>query len=45
MEDQNLNHTTLCRFRNEIVTKRAYERLLKTINKELGIIKRQLKQE
>ncbi|XOD67006.1 MAG: transposase [Flavobacteriales bacterium Tduv] len=29
------NHTVLCRFRNEIVAKKAYERLLKKINKKL----------
>ncbi|XOD67163.1 MAG: hypothetical protein ACMUEL_04020 [Flavobacteriales bacterium Tduv] len=28
-------HTTLCRVRNEIVAKKAYEHLLKKINKEL----------
>ncbi|XOD68210.1 MAG: transposase [Flavobacteriales bacterium Tduv] len=36
LEDKIPNHTTLCRFRNEIVAKKAYERLLKKINKELG---------
>ncbi|XOD68152.1 MAG: transposase [Flavobacteriales bacterium Tduv] len=36
LEDQILDHTTLCRVRNEIVAKEAYERLLKKINKELG---------
>ncbi|XOD67235.1 MAG: transposase [Flavobacteriales bacterium Tduv] len=35
LEDQNLDHTILCRVRNEIVAKKAYERLLKKINKEL----------
>ncbi|XOD66803.1 MAG: transposase [Flavobacteriales bacterium Tduv] len=25
LEDQILNHTTLCRFRNEIVAKKVYE--------------------
>ncbi|XOD67214.1 MAG: transposase [Flavobacteriales bacterium Tduv] len=35
LEDQIPDHTTLCRFRNEIVAKKAYERLLKKINKEL----------
>ncbi|XOD67273.1 MAG: hypothetical protein ACMUEL_04715 [Flavobacteriales bacterium Tduv] len=29
------DHTILCRFLNEIVAKKAYERLLKNINKEL----------
>ncbi|XOD68124.1 MAG: hypothetical protein ACMUEL_09765 [Flavobacteriales bacterium Tduv] len=28
-------HTTLCRFRNEIVVKKTYKRLFKNINKEL----------
>ncbi|XOD66815.1 MAG: transposase [Flavobacteriales bacterium Tduv] len=36
LEDQILDHTTLCKFRNEIVAKKAYEFLLKKINKELG---------
>ncbi|XOD67481.1 MAG: hypothetical protein ACMUEL_05925 [Flavobacteriales bacterium Tduv] len=35
MEDQIPDHTILCRFRNEIVAKKAYEHLLKKINKEL----------
>ncbi|XOD67861.1 MAG: transposase [Flavobacteriales bacterium Tduv] len=35
LEDQIPDHTTLCRFRNEIVAKKAYVRLLKKINKEL----------
>ncbi|XOD68206.1 MAG: transposase [Flavobacteriales bacterium Tduv] len=35
LEDQIPNHTTLCRVRNEIVEKKAYERLLKKINKAL----------
>ncbi|XOD66910.1 MAG: hypothetical protein ACMUEL_02480 [Flavobacteriales bacterium Tduv] len=35
LEDQIPYHTTLCRFRNEIVTKKAYELLLKKINKDL----------
>ncbi|XOD68018.1 MAG: transposase [Flavobacteriales bacterium Tduv] len=35
LEDQIPDHTTLCRIRNEIVTKNAYERILKKINKEL----------
>ncbi|XOD67451.1 MAG: transposase [Flavobacteriales bacterium Tduv] len=35
LEDQIPDHTTLCRFLNEIVTKKAYDRLLKKINKEL----------
>ncbi|XOD67180.1 MAG: transposase [Flavobacteriales bacterium Tduv] len=35
LEDQIPAHTTLCRFRNEIVSKKAYESLLKKINKEL----------
>ncbi|XOD68175.1 MAG: transposase [Flavobacteriales bacterium Tduv] len=35
LEDQILDHTTLCRVRNEIVAKKAYKRLLKRINKEL----------
>ncbi|XOD68292.1 MAG: transposase [Flavobacteriales bacterium Tduv] len=29
LEDQILDHTALCRFRNEIVAKKAYELLLK----------------
>ncbi|XOD67740.1 MAG: hypothetical protein ACMUEL_07470 [Flavobacteriales bacterium Tduv] len=29
------NHTTLCKFSNEIVVKNEYEHLLKKINKEL----------
>ncbi|XOD66657.1 MAG: hypothetical protein ACMUEL_01000 [Flavobacteriales bacterium Tduv] len=36
MEYQILDHMTLCRFRNEIVDKKAYESLLKKINKALG---------
>ncbi|XOD67078.1 MAG: transposase [Flavobacteriales bacterium Tduv] len=36
LEYQIPNHTTLCRFHNEIIAKKAYERLLKKINKELG---------
>ncbi|XOD67142.1 MAG: transposase [Flavobacteriales bacterium Tduv] len=35
LEDQIPYYTTLCRVRNEIVAKKAYERLLKKINKEL----------
>ncbi|XOD66498.1 MAG: transposase [Flavobacteriales bacterium Tduv] len=35
LKDQIPYHTTLCRFRNEIVAKKAYERLLKKINKKL----------
>ncbi|XOD66877.1 MAG: hypothetical protein ACMUEL_02280 [Flavobacteriales bacterium Tduv] len=35
MEDEILFHTTLCRFCNEIVAKKAYDPLLKKINKEL----------
>ncbi|XOD67643.1 MAG: transposase [Flavobacteriales bacterium Tduv] len=35
LEDQIPDHTTLCKFRNEIVAKKAYDRLLKNINKEL----------
>ncbi|XOD67193.1 MAG: hypothetical protein ACMUEL_04235 [Flavobacteriales bacterium Tduv] len=35
MEDQIPDHMTLCRFRNEIVVKKIYKRLLKKINKEL----------
>ncbi|XOD67985.1 MAG: transposase [Flavobacteriales bacterium Tduv] len=35
LEDQIPDHTTLCRFRNEIVAKKVYEQLLKKINKEL----------
>ncbi|XOD68157.1 MAG: transposase [Flavobacteriales bacterium Tduv] len=35
LEDQIPDHTTLCRVRNEIVAKKAYELLLKKINKEL----------
>ncbi|XOD66559.1 MAG: transposase [Flavobacteriales bacterium Tduv] len=35
LEDQIPDHTTLCGVRNEIVTKKAYELLLKKINKEL----------
>ncbi|XOD68275.1 MAG: hypothetical protein ACMUEL_08485 [Flavobacteriales bacterium Tduv] len=35
MENQIPYHTILCRFRNEIVAKKAYKRLLKKINKEL----------
>ncbi|XOD66508.1 MAG: transposase [Flavobacteriales bacterium Tduv] len=29
LKDQILDYTTLCRFRNEIVAKKAYEHLLK----------------
>ncbi|XOD67123.1 MAG: transposase [Flavobacteriales bacterium Tduv] len=35
LEDKIPDHTTLCRFQNEIVVKKAYELLLKKINKEL----------
>ncbi|XOD66760.1 MAG: transposase [Flavobacteriales bacterium Tduv] len=35
LKNQILNHTALCRFRNEIVAKKAYKSLLKKINKEL----------
>ncbi|XOD67000.1 MAG: transposase [Flavobacteriales bacterium Tduv] len=35
LEDQIPDHTTLCRFRDEIVAKKAYKSLLKKINKEL----------
>ncbi|XOD68146.1 MAG: transposase [Flavobacteriales bacterium Tduv] len=35
LENKIPDHTTLCRFRNEIVAKNAYELLLKKINKEL----------
>ncbi|XOD66996.1 MAG: transposase [Flavobacteriales bacterium Tduv] len=35
LKDQIPDHTTLCIFRNEIVAKKAYELLLKKINKEL----------
>ncbi|XOD68178.1 MAG: transposase [Flavobacteriales bacterium Tduv] len=35
LEDQIPDHTTLCRFRNEILAKKTYEYLLKKINKEL----------
>ncbi|XOD68256.1 MAG: transposase [Flavobacteriales bacterium Tduv] len=35
LEDQILDHTILFRFRNEIVTKKEYECLLKKINKVL----------
>ncbi|XOD68168.1 MAG: transposase [Flavobacteriales bacterium Tduv] len=31
LEDQIPNHTILCKFRNEIVAKKVYERLLKKI--------------
>ncbi|XOD67044.1 MAG: transposase [Flavobacteriales bacterium Tduv] len=34
-EDQISYHTTLCRFRNKIVAKKAYDRLLKKINEAL----------
>ncbi|XOD66505.1 MAG: transposase [Flavobacteriales bacterium Tduv] len=34
LEDQIPDHTTLCRFCNEIVAKKVYENLLKKINKE-----------
>ncbi|XOD67295.1 MAG: hypothetical protein ACMUEL_04840 [Flavobacteriales bacterium Tduv] len=33
--DKIIYYTTLCKFRNEIVAKKAYELLLKKINKEL----------
>ncbi|XOD66567.1 MAG: hypothetical protein ACMUEL_00465 [Flavobacteriales bacterium Tduv] len=36
MEDSAKYHMALCKFRNEIVTKKTYELLLKEINKELG---------
>ncbi|XOD67698.1 MAG: hypothetical protein ACMUEL_07195 [Flavobacteriales bacterium Tduv] len=45
LEDQILYHTTLCRFRNEIVAKKTYERLLKNINKKLEIIQTIVKTE
>ncbi|XOD66778.1 MAG: transposase [Flavobacteriales bacterium Tduv] len=35
LEDKIPDHTTLCKFRNEIVVKKTYEILLKKINKEL----------
>ncbi|XOD66937.1 MAG: hypothetical protein ACMUEL_02640 [Flavobacteriales bacterium Tduv] len=35
LEDQIPGHTDQCRFRNKIVAKNAYERLLKKINKKL----------
>ncbi|XOD67330.1 MAG: transposase [Flavobacteriales bacterium Tduv] len=35
LEDHIPDHTTLCRFRNKIVAKKAYELLLKKINKDL----------
>ncbi|XOD68272.1 MAG: transposase [Flavobacteriales bacterium Tduv] len=35
LEDQIPNYTTLCRFRNKIIAKKVYERLLKKINKKL----------
>ncbi|XOD67367.1 MAG: transposase [Flavobacteriales bacterium Tduv] len=35
LEDQTPDHTTLCRVRNKIVAKKAYELLLKKINKQL----------
>ncbi|XOD67676.1 MAG: transposase [Flavobacteriales bacterium Tduv] len=35
LEYQIPNHTTLYRFRNEIAAKKAYDLLLKKINKEL----------
>ncbi|XOD67504.1 MAG: hypothetical protein ACMUEL_06060 [Flavobacteriales bacterium Tduv] len=35
LEDQILDHAILCIIRNEIVAQKAYERLLKKINKEL----------
>ncbi|XOD68214.1 MAG: transposase [Flavobacteriales bacterium Tduv] len=35
LEDQIQDHTTLCKFRNEIVAKKTYKSLLKKINKEL----------
>ncbi|XOD67356.1 MAG: transposase [Flavobacteriales bacterium Tduv] len=35
LEDQIPDNTSLCRFRNEIVAKKAYECLLKKINKAL----------
>ncbi|XOD66956.1 MAG: hypothetical protein ACMUEL_02745 [Flavobacteriales bacterium Tduv] len=37
-EDKIPVHMNLCRFCNEIVAKKAYEHLLKKINKELGKI-------
>ncbi|XOD67434.1 MAG: transposase [Flavobacteriales bacterium Tduv] len=40
LKDQIPYHTTLCRFRNEIVAKKVYEILLKKGNKELKIIRR-----
>ncbi|XOD67772.1 MAG: hypothetical protein ACMUEL_07670 [Flavobacteriales bacterium Tduv] len=41
MEEQILDHTTLCRFRNEIVVKKAYEILMKkkSINNQKKIRK------
>ncbi|XOD66913.1 MAG: hypothetical protein ACMUEL_02495 [Flavobacteriales bacterium Tduv] len=35
LENQIPDHAILCRFRNEMVTKKEYELLLKKINKEL----------
>ncbi|XOD67746.1 MAG: hypothetical protein ACMUEL_07500 [Flavobacteriales bacterium Tduv] len=35
LEDQIPNYTDLCRFRNEIVAKKAYESLLKKINQRI----------
>ncbi|XOD67598.1 MAG: transposase [Flavobacteriales bacterium Tduv] len=35
LEEKIPDYTTLCRFSNEIVAKKAYERLLKKINKKL----------
>ncbi|XOD66839.1 MAG: transposase [Flavobacteriales bacterium Tduv] len=35
LEDQILDHTTLCRFLNENSSKKAYESLLKKVNKGL----------
>ncbi|XOD66767.1 MAG: hypothetical protein ACMUEL_01625 [Flavobacteriales bacterium Tduv] len=35
MDNKIPDHTTLCIFRNKIVAKKAYELLLKKINKEL----------
>ncbi|XOD68277.1 MAG: transposase [Flavobacteriales bacterium Tduv] len=35
LEDQIPDHASLCKFRNEIIDKKAYKHLLKKINKEL----------
>ncbi|WP_103327423.1 transposase [Bacteroidetes bacterium endosymbiont of Geopemphigus sp.] len=35
LEDQIPDHTTLCSFRNELVSKKSYERLFKKINEQL----------